>query len=96
MSETKKPLHSGRVNNNRDYIMSVSSYESRRRGGLHYQHLRGVNHKYTNDCLLCNPPKELTPATPAKDVQRTHEIIKVCAGIAVDKEPVNVTGRSKS
>jgi hypothetical protein len=67
MSEPKKPLHSGRVNNNRDYIMSVSSYESRRRGGLHYQHLRGANHKYptkySNDCLLCNPARQFSPAT---------------------------------
>jgi hypothetical protein len=53
----------------KEQLEKISDYTSRGRGGLHTQHL--LNHHaagaYRKDCLLCNPPKELTPVTPAQE-----------------------------
>jgi hypothetical protein len=43
----------------REQLEKISDHESRRRGGLHTQHLLNHHHdsKSRPDCKLCNPPK---------------------------------------
>jgi hypothetical protein len=52
---------------NKDHLEKISDQETRRRGGLHVQHLKNHHSKVKQDCLLCSPMKKVKPADPVQE-----------------------------